>query len=43
MKIGEKVIGEEEALSVVLGPGIIGNIFDGIARPLKYIKKITKK
>jgi len=28
LQIGEDVIGEEAPLSLVLGPGIIGNIFD---------------
>lgn len=41
LKIGEEVIGEDEPLSLVLGPGIIGNIFDGIERPLKYLQKIS--
>lgn len=39
LKIGEEVIGEEEPLSLILGPGIIGNVFDGIERQLKYLKK----
>lgn len=41
LKIGEEVIGEEEALSLVLGPGIMGNIFDGIERPLRTLKEIS--
>lgn len=41
LKIGEEVIGEEEALSLVLGPGIMGNIFDGIERPLKTLKEFS--
>lgn len=41
LKIGEEVIGKEEPLSLVLGPGIIGNIFDGIQRPLKYIQNVS--
>ena len=28
LKIDEEVIGEEAPLSIVLGPGIIGNIFE---------------
>ncbi|MDP4108622.1 MAG: V-type ATP synthase subunit A [Bacillota bacterium] len=28
-------------MSVKLGPGLIGNIFDGIARPLRDIEKLT--
>ena len=39
LKPGDTVIGSNDALSVTLGPGIIGNIFDGIERPLKDIKK----
>lgn len=41
LKIGEEVIGEEMPLSLTLGPGIIGNIFDGIQRPLKYLQKVS--
>lgn len=39
LKIGEEVIGTEAPLSIMLGPGIVGNVFDGIARPLKEIEK----
>lgn len=38
LKIGQDVIGEEEPLTLVLGPGIISNIFDGIERPLKSLQ-----
>lgn len=38
LKIGQGVIGEEEPLTLVLGPGIISNIFDGIERPLKSLQ-----
>lgn len=38
LKIGQVVIGEEEPLTLVLGPGIISNIFDGIERPLKSLQ-----
>jgi len=37
LRIGEKVRGTERPLSLKLGPGIIGNIFDGIERPLSKI------
>ena len=37
LRIGEKVQGTERPLSLKLGPGIIGNIFDGIERPLSKI------
>lgn len=39
LKAGEKVIGTGSPMQVKLGPGIIGNIFDGIERPLKSIEK----
>ena len=39
LKPGEPVISTGSALSVTLGPGIIGNIFDGIERPLPEIEK----
>lgn len=39
LKIGEEVLGSEEPLALVLGPGIIGNIFDGIERPLEALKE----
>ncbi len=35
---GDPVYGTSGAMSVLLGPGIIGNIFDGIQRPLKSIE-----
>ncbi len=35
MCIGEKVVSQQRPLSVHLGPGIIGTIYDGIQRPLK--------
>ena len=35
LKPGEPVIGTGNPLSVLLGPGIIGQIYDGIQRPLK--------
>ena len=38
LKIGQEVIGAEEPLTLVLGPGLISNIFDGIERPLKSLK-----
>jgi len=37
LKLGEPVRGTGEPLSVSLGPGLIGNIFDGIGRPLGAI------
>ena len=35
LKPGEPVVGTGNPLSVLLGPGIIGQIYDGIQRPLK--------
>ncbi|MCI1209766.1 MAG: V-type ATP synthase subunit A [Treponema sp.] len=35
MHIGEKVICNEMPLSLRLGPGLVGTIYDGIQRPLK--------
>jgi len=37
LKCGESVTSTGRPLSVKLGPGIIGNIFDGIQRPLQKI------
>jgi V/A-type H+-transporting ATPase subunit A len=34
MRLGERIEGSGEALSVSLGPGLIGGFFDGIGRPL---------
>lgn len=38
---GDPVFGEGIQLSVELGPGIIGNIYDGIQRPLEEIRKVS--
>ncbi|KRQ85898.1 V-type ATP synthase alpha chain [Caloramator mitchellensis] len=43
LKIGEYIYSTGKPLSVKLGPGIIGNIFDGIERPLNYIYNSTGK
>src|SRR3989337_4395097 len=37
LKLGEKVVGTGRPLSVELGPGLIGQIFDGVQRPLPVI------
>jgi V/A-type H+-transporting ATPase subunit A len=42
LRPGEPVYGTGSPLSVELGPGLIGQIFDGIQRPLKRIVDITK-
>ena len=39
LKPGEDVIGTGQPLSVLLGPGILGRIYDGIQRPLDEIAK----
>lgn len=39
LKPGEEVYSTGAAISVTLAPGIIGNIFDGIERPLKELEK----
>lgn len=42
LKAGEKIYPTGSPLSVTLGPGIIGNIFDGIQRPLSKIQNLSK-
>ncbi|BBL62753.1 MAG: ATP synthase subunit A [Methanobrevibacter arboriphilus] len=41
LKPGEKIESTGGPLSVELGPGIMGSIFDGIQRPLEVIKEKT--
>ena len=41
VKPGEKVESTGGPLSVELGPGVMGSIFDGIQRPLEVIKGIS--
>ncbi len=41
LKPGEPVVGTGNPLSVLLGPGIIGQIYDGIQRPLKELSKVS--
>lgn len=38
---GEKTVSTGKPLSVELGPGLIGSIFDGIQRPLSELMKIS--
>lgn len=38
LRVGEPVEASGAPLSVTLGPGILGNIFDGIERPLQKLK-----
>jgi V/A-type H+-transporting ATPase subunit A len=40
MKPGEKVVGTGKPLSVELGPGLLGQIYDGIQRPLPIIQDL---
>ena len=39
LKPGEPVVGTGNPLSVLLGPGIIGQLYDGIQRPLQELSK----
>lgn len=41
LKIGEPIERTGKPMSVTLAPGIIGNIFDGIERPLKALEAIS--
>ncbi len=41
LKVGDEAINTGYPLSVELGPGLIGQIFDGIQRPLEDIEKIS--
>ena len=43
LKPGDTVTGTGDAISVLLGPGIIHNIFDGIQLPLEEIAKASGK
>src|SRR3972149_7052468 len=41
MKPGDSVEGTGKPLSVMLGPGLLGSIYDGIQRPLPQLEKET--
>jgi V/A-type H+-transporting ATPase subunit A len=41
MRVGERAVSLERPLSVHLGPGLLGEIYDGIQRPLEEIKKLS--
>jgi V/A-type H+-transporting ATPase subunit A len=41
LKPGEKVLGTGRPLSVELGPGLIGQIYDGIQRPLPTLRDLV--
>ena len=43
LRPGETVTATGDAVSVLLGPGILNNIFDGIQRPLSEIAKESGK
>ena len=42
LKPGDPFAGTGKPLSVILGPGLIGNIYDGIQRPLGRIEELSK-
>lgn len=42
LSVGDPVLRTGSPLSVELGPGIMDNIFDGIQRPLRTIKELSK-
>ena len=42
LKAGEKITSTGAPLSLSLGPGMLGNMFDGIQRPLKKIQSLSK-
>ncbi len=41
LKLNEPVVGTGSPLSVELGPGLLGNTFDGIQRPLETLRELT--
>ena len=41
LTVGDPVMRSRQPLSVELGPGVMGNIFDGIQRPLKKIAEVA--
>lgn len=41
LRPGEPVVGTGNPLSVMLGPGIIGQLYDGIQRPLRELSKAS--
>ncbi|MCL1927402.1 MAG: V-type ATP synthase subunit A [Treponema sp.] len=41
LRIGAPVVSTARPLSVLLGPGLVGTIYDGIQRPLKVLYKKT--
>src|SRR5208283_1187123 len=41
LKLNEPVLGTGNPLSVELAPGLVGNVFDGIQRPLEVLRALT--
>jgi V/A-type H+-transporting ATPase subunit A len=41
LRLNEPVLGTGNPLSVELGPGMVGNVFDGIQRPLEVLREIS--
>lgn len=41
LKVGEKITPTYEPLSVLLGPGVLKSIYDGIQRPLEKISQVS--
>ncbi len=41
LTVGENVFGTGGPMAITLGPGLIGNIFDGIERPLRSIENMS--
>lgn len=41
LKLNEAVLATGNLLSVELAPGLVGNVFDGIQRPLERVKELT--
>ena len=41
MSVGEKIVSTERPLSLKLGPGLVGSIYDGIQRPLSKMAEET--
>jgi len=41
LKLNEPVLGTGNPLSVELAPGLVGNVFDGIQRPLEVLRTLT--
>src|SRR5574344_44009 len=41
MCVGEKIVCQQRPLSLRLGPGLVGTIYDGIQRPLKTMAETS--